>query len=85
MARYIDADLLLKKLFPYDVVDKKQYAINAQAVYNAIEGASTADVVPKSEAERWRYSCECRECGKCGWNPDVNEQRKQERVQRKGE
>ena len=45
MARYIDADSLLKRMFPYDLVDKKQYALNAQAVYNAIESSSTADVV----------------------------------------
>lgn len=45
MARYIDADSLLKRVFPYDLVDKKQYALNAQAVYNAIESSSTADVV----------------------------------------
>ena len=46
MARYIDADSLLKRMFPYDLVDKKQYALNAQAVYNVIESSSTADVVP---------------------------------------
>ena len=46
MARYIDADSLLKRMFPYDLVDKKQYALNAQAVYNAIESSSAADVVP---------------------------------------
>jgi hypothetical protein len=45
MARYIDADSLLKRMFPYDLVDKKQYALNAQAVYNVIESSSTADVV----------------------------------------
>ena len=27
----------------------------------------------------------CKTCNKCGWNPDVNEKRKQERDQRKGE
>ena len=46
MARYIDADSLLKRIFPYDLVDKKQYALNAQSVYNAIESSSAADVVP---------------------------------------
>lgn len=34
MPRYIDADELIKKIFPYDGVDKKEYSINAQAVYN---------------------------------------------------
>jgi hypothetical protein len=32
----IDRNELLKKLFPYDAVDKKNYSINAQAVYNAV-------------------------------------------------
>ena len=50
--RYIDADVLIKKLFPYDVVDKKDYAINAKAVAFAIANIPTADVVPKSEVER---------------------------------
>ena len=50
--RYIDADALIKKIFPYDVVDKKYYTINAKAVADAIDNAPTADVVPKSEVER---------------------------------
>lgn len=54
MARYIDADSLLKRMFPYDLVDKKQYALNAQAVYNVIESSSVADVV---EVVR------CKDCG----------------------
>ena len=44
MARYIDADELIKKIFPYDVVDKKRYAINAEAVYKAIQIVTAADV-----------------------------------------
>jgi alpha-L-arabinofuranosidase len=32
----IDRQALLKKLFPYEVVDKKNYAINAYAVEKAI-------------------------------------------------
>lgn len=32
----IERQTLLKKLFPYDVVDKKSYAINAYAVERAI-------------------------------------------------
>ena len=51
MARYIDADMLIKKVFPYDVVDKKCYSINAKMIYEAIKKAPTADVVPKSEVE----------------------------------
>ena len=49
MARYIDADELIKKIFPYDVVDKKEYAINAYAVYDAIQKTPSAEVAPKSE------------------------------------
>lgn len=45
MAQYIDADELIKKIFPYDVVDKKRYAINAEAVYKAIQSVTAADVV----------------------------------------
>lgn len=45
MARYKDADALIKTIFPYDVVDKKFYSINAKAVYDAINNAPTADVV----------------------------------------
>lgn len=52
MARYIDADELIKKIFPYDVVDKKEYAINAYAVYDAIQKTPSADVVSKSEVEK---------------------------------
>lgn len=53
MARYIDADALIKYIFPYDVVDQKCYSINAKAVYEAIKKAPTADVVPKSEVDDW--------------------------------
>lgn len=56
MAQYIDADSLLKRMFPYDLVDKKQYALNAQAVYNVIESSSVADVV---EVVR------CKDCKHC--------------------
>lgn len=52
MARYIDADALIKKIFPYDVVDKKCYTINAKMIYEAIQKAPTADVAPKSEVAR---------------------------------
>ena len=65
MTRYIDADALIKKVFPYDVVDTKCYSINAKMIYNAIQEAPTADVVPKSEVERlldeidgWFMYCE---------------------------
>lgn len=49
MARYIDADLLLERIYPYNGVDKSKYAINAKAVFEAIRKSPTVDVVPKSE------------------------------------
>ena len=49
MAIYIDADALIKTIFPCDVVDPKCYSINAKTIYEAIKKAPTADVVPKSE------------------------------------
>ena len=49
MPRYVDADALIKKIFPYDVVDKKCYSINAKMIYEEIQKSPTADVVPKSD------------------------------------
>ena len=51
MARYIDADALIKKIFPMGIGDG-MYTINAKAVKFAIDNAPTADVVPKSEVEK---------------------------------
>ena len=51
MARYIDADAILKKIFPFEGVDKRTYSINAQAIYNVICQAPIADVVSKSYVE----------------------------------
>lgn len=45
MARYIDADKLIKKVFPYDVIDKKSYSINAKTIFEAINNATAEDVV----------------------------------------
>lgn len=53
MARYIDADKLIKKVFPYDVIDKKSYTINAKTIFEAINNAPTEDV---AEAVR------CKDC-----------------------
>ncbi len=52
MPRYIDAEALIKKIFPYEVIDKKDYSINAEAIYNAIEEAPTENVTTMSEAAR---------------------------------
>ena len=48
--RYIDADALIKKIYPMGIGDGK-YILNAKAVKLAIDNAPTADVVPKSEHE----------------------------------
>ncbi len=49
--RYIDADALIKKIYPMGIGDGK-YTINAKAVKLAIDNTPTADVVPKSEYDR---------------------------------
>lgn len=55
MERYIDADALIKKIFPMGIGDGK-YTINAKAVKLAIDNAPIADVVPKSEVYRVYYN-----------------------------
>jgi hypothetical protein len=49
--RYIDADALIKKIYPMGIGDGK-YTINAKAVKLAIDNTPSADVVPKSEVEK---------------------------------
>ena len=44
MARYIDADELIKKIFPIGLVDDGNYTINAKAVKVAIDKTPTVDV-----------------------------------------
>lgn len=44
MAEYIEREALLKKMFPYEGIDKKTYAINAKAVETAIVDAPTENV-----------------------------------------
>lgn len=51
--RYIDADALIKKIYPMGIGDGK-YTINAKAVKLAIDNTPTADVVPKSEVDLYR-------------------------------
>ena len=53
--RYIDADALIKKIYPMGIGDGK-YTINAKAVKLAIDNAPTADVVPKSEVAK-EFTC----------------------------
>ena len=45
MAEYINKNALMKKMFPYDGIDKKTYSINAKAVELAIEDAPKLNVV----------------------------------------
>lgn len=54
MPRYIDADALIKKNFPYEVIDTGSYSINAKSIYEAIKKAPTADVV---EVVRCKECC----------------------------
>jgi hypothetical protein len=51
MARYIDADLLIKKVFPIGLVSDGNYSINAKAVKKAIDNTPTADVVEVKHGE----------------------------------
>lgn len=55
MARYIDADKLIKTLFPIGLIDDGKYTINAKAVKYAIDNTPTADVVPREECEKWYH------------------------------
>ena len=65
MARYIDADALIKKIFPMGIGDG-MYTINAKAVKFAIDNAPTADVVAvvrckdcvaREEFDTHKYHC----------------------------
>jgi hypothetical protein len=58
MARYIDADKLceaLKSMASVQYPDKQNTILG---VVSSIENFPTADVVPKSEVERWRRNLE---------------------------
>ena len=58
MPRYIDANKLLKKIFPIGMVDDGRYTINAKAVKHAINQTPTADVVEVVRCKDCKY---CRE------------------------
>lgn len=71
MKKYIDADALIKKIFPYDVVDPKCYSINAKAVYEEIKRSPSADVVEVVRCKDCKHykTPECAmwlECCTCG-------------------
>ena len=54
MARYIDADALIKKIFPMGIGDG-MYTINAKAVKFAIDNEPTADVVDVVRCKDCKY------------------------------
>jgi hypothetical protein len=65
MPRYIDAEKLIKTIFPIGLVDNGKYTINAKAVKVAIDRTPTADVV---EVVR------CKDCKWClteNWQGDI--------------
>lgn len=55
MPRYIDADALHKKIYPLDLVDKRNYSINAKAVEKAIFEMPTADVAEVVRCKDCKY------------------------------
>ena len=57
MARYIDADLLIKKIFPLGMIDDGNFPVNAKAVKVTIDKLSTADVAEVVRCKDCRY-CE---------------------------
>lgn len=59
MPRYIDADALIKKIFPYEVIDTGSYSINAKSIYEAIKKAPTADVVEVVRCSGCNYFLPC--------------------------
>lgn len=64
MARYIDSEILLKKLFPYGMLNDGNYGINAKAVKTAVENTPTADAVEVDKvaemfAEQFGDKCPC--------------------------
>ena len=61
MPRYIDADMLIKKIFPIGLVDDGKYNIKAKAVKVAIDNAPTADVVEVVRCENCIWSRERKE------------------------
>lgn len=64
----IDRQALLRKLFPYEVVDKKNCAINAYAVEKAI-----LDMPNKADSEEIRKAIEYLENVLENWNEFCNQ------------
>ena len=52
---YIERGALIEKMFPYDVIDKSKYAINAKAIYEEIRKAPAADVVSRELFEQVKW------------------------------
>lgn len=80
MPRYIDAEKLIKKIFPVGLVDGGKYTINAKAVKCAIDSIPTADVVDVvrckdcalrgSEDCAMFYRCDCG--AQYTWETDID-------------
>jgi hypothetical protein len=62
MPRYIDANKLLKKIFPIGMVDDGRYTINAKAVKHAIDQTPTADVVEVVRCKDCVHYCGFEHC-----------------------
>jgi hypothetical protein len=74
MPRYIDAEKLIKKIFPVGLVDGGNYTINAKAVKCAIDHVPTADVVEVVRCKDCKhYIAEDLHCRKhfCIFGPDA--------------
>ena len=61
---YIEREVLRKKIFPYEGIDKAKYAINAKAVEAAINGTPAADVVEVKHGE-WKKRGNEKKCSRC--------------------
>lgn len=72
MPRYIDADALIKKIFPYDGVDTASYSVNAKAVQEAIKNAPTAEVAEVRHG-KWVAETIYYKCSLCGENAYVDQ------------
>lgn len=52
---YIERGALIKKIFPYEGIDKMKYTINAKAVHEGIRKAPAADVVSRELFEQVKW------------------------------
>lgn len=64
MPEYIERGALLKKMFPYEGIDKSTYSINAKAVERAIKEAPASEVVLCKDCEYLEITGCYGECSK---------------------